>query len=144
MEKGFKFLLVGLLVVLLTAVPVVADAHGGFGGGAILGFGLGLFTGLGFAPRPVYVGPVYPSYYVSPPPVAYRYYPAPNTAYPAAYGYTDNTEVVSAGPPPAGQSSCREWSLIRRQWENRWDSYHGRWRPVLVERWGWTNTPCGK
>jgi hypothetical protein len=78
--KGIKLIFAGLLVALLAFMPVVADAHWGFGGGAILGFGLGLFTGLAVAPRPVYVAP--PVYYAPPPPVSYPYYgPAPNYWY---------------------------------------------------------------
>ena len=146
MKREVKFVFVGLLIVLLVAVPVAADAHGGFGGGAILGLGLGLFTGLALAPRPIYVGPAYPSYYVTPPPVAYRYYPDPPPLppEPAAYGYATNAEGTYASPPPTGQSRCREWRMVQRHWENRWDAYYGRWRPVLVERWGWAGVPCGK
>ena len=65
--KTMKILSVGLLCILLIAVPVAADAHGGFAGAAFLGFGLGLFTGFAFAPRPVYAVP--PVYYAPPPPV---------------------------------------------------------------------------
>ncbi len=144
MKKEAKFVIVGLLIVLLVAVPVAADAHGGFAGGAVLGLGLGLFTGLALAPRPVYVGPAYPAYYVTPPPVVYRYSPAPALPEPEAYGYANNTEVTSASPPPAAQSSCREWRLLQRHWEHRWDSYYGRWRPALVEKWGWATIPCGR
>jgi len=137
--KTLKLVFAIAVIVLLAFTPVVADAHGGFGGGAILGFGLGLFTGFAFAPRPVYVGPVY---YAPPPPIPYRYSFAPIPPDPAAYGYANSAEGISANPPPAGQSTCREWRPIYRRWENRWDSYYGRWRPVLVERWGWASVPC--
>ena len=70
--KATKLVLMGLLVAILVFMPVISDAHWGFGGGAILGFGLGLFTGFAFAPRPVYVAP--PVYYTPPPPVVYPYY----------------------------------------------------------------------
>jgi hypothetical protein len=84
--KATKLVFMGLLVAFLVFVPVIADAHWGFGGGAILGFGLGLFTGFAFAPWPVYVAP--PVYYAPPPPVAYPYRaPAPVPPSPAASGY---------------------------------------------------------
>ncbi len=140
--KTTKGIFFGFLVILLVAVPVVADAHG-FGGGAILGFGLGLFTGLAVAPRPVYVGP--PMYY-APPPVVYSpypyYAPAPVPPSPGAYGYSNRANGPSANLSPPGQSRCRDWRMIDRHWENRWDASYGRWRAVLVERWGWAEGPC--
>jgi len=136
--KTFKWVLTLVVIVLLAFMPVAADAHGGFGGAA-LGFGLGLFTGFAFAPRPVYVAP---PYYYSPPPAGY-YTPAPPAPpEPAAYGYSGQAELAPASPPPTGQAKCREWRPISRRWENRWDSYYGRWRPVLVEKWDWVQMPC--
>jgi hypothetical protein len=139
--KTLKLVFAVVIIVLLAFMPVVADAHGGFGGGAILGFGLGLFTGFAFAPRPVYVAPVY---YAPPPPVRSYYYPSPPPPDPTAYDYSRNAELTPANPPPVGHSACREWRPIGRRWENRWDSYYGRWRPVLVERWGWVGVPCNR
>lgn len=142
--KRAKVVVIGLLIMLLVSVPVVGEAHWGFGGGAILGFGLGLFTGLALAPSPVYVGP--PGYYYPPPPVVYRSYPyyapAADPPGPTAYGYSHNVAVSSANPPPPGQVRCREWRLIGRNWQNRWDPYSGRWQTALVERWGWVGVPC--
>jgi hypothetical protein len=101
-RKAAKFIVISLLVAFLAFMPLVADAHWGFGGGAILGFGLGLFTGLAFAPRPVYVAP--PVYYALPPPVVYPYYvPAPVPRAPATYGYSNNPNVSSAAPLSVGQ-----------------------------------------
>ena len=138
--KRFFFV---FLTTLLVAVPAIADAHG-FGGGALLGFGLGLFTGFAFAPRPVYVGP--PVYYAPPPPVTYyaspNYLPAPAAPGPAAYGYSNRASAPPANVSPMGQSRCREWRMLDRHWENRWDAYYGRWRAILVERWGWAGAPC--
>jgi hypothetical protein len=139
--KAPRLVFIGLLVASLVFVPVIADAHWRFGGGAILGFGLGLFTGFAFAPRPVYVAP--PVYYAPPPPVAYPYrVPAPVPSGPAAYDYSNNPNVSSVVPSPLGQSRCREWKLINRHPESRWDSYNGKWQTVLVERWGWVGAPC--
>jgi len=139
--KTVRLVSIGLLIVLLVSVPAVADAHWGFGGGLILGFGTGLVTGFAFAPRPVYVAP--PVYYAPPPPVAYPYYgPAPIVSGPAASGYSNNAGVPSGNPPPVGQLGCREWRLINRHWEKRWDASYGRWQSVLVERWGWAGVPC--
>jgi hypothetical protein len=139
-----KLVFIGLLILLLVSVPVAAEAHWGHGGGAILGFGLGLFTGLVLAPRPVYVSP--PVYYAPPPPAVYHsypyYVPAPAFPGPAASGYSNNAAVSPANSPPPGQARCREWRLIGRHWQNRWDSYSGRWQTVLVERWGWVGVPC--
>jgi len=140
--KTMKTLSVGFLSILLIAVPVAADAHGGFAGGALLGLGLGLFTGFAFAPRPVYAVP--PVYYAPPPPAVYRYYPSyvPAPVPPASYGggYSDRAYAPSVSSPPAGR--CREWRLIDRHLENRWDSYQGRWQKILVERFGWVGVPC--
>ena len=139
--RATKLVFTGLLVAFLVFSPVIADAHWGFGGGAILGFGLGLFTGFAFAPGPVYVAP--PLYHAPPPPVAYPYYsPAPVSPGPATYGYSNNPSLSSISPPPVVQSRCREWKLINRHSENRWDSYNRRWQTVLVERWGWVGAPC--
>ena len=135
--KRISPVLTGVLISLLFFVPVPADAHGG---GAILGFGLGLLAGLAFAPGPVYVGA--PVYYAPPPPAVYvpypysYYVPAPNPP-PVSYGYSGIATVA-----PAGQARCREWRLINRDWENRWDPYYGKWRAVLVEKWGWAAVPC--
>jgi hypothetical protein len=139
--KTMKILSVALLCILLIAVPVAADAHGGFAGAAFLGLGLGLFTGFAFAPRPVYAVP--PVYYAPPPPAVYRYYPSfvPGPVPPATYGgYSENANTPSISPPSEGR--CREWRLIDRHSENRWDSYQGRWQKVLVERFGWVGVPC--
>jgi len=141
--KVFNFVFIGLLGVLLVAVPVAAEAHGGFGVGAVFGLGLGFLTGLAFAPAPVYVAP--PVYY--PPPVIYRDYPpyygsAPASPAPGAYGNPGNSTISSSNTPPVMQSRCREWRMINRHWENRWDPYYGRWRAVLVEKWGWAGIPC--
>jgi hypothetical protein len=141
--KKMKILSIGLLCILLIAVPVVADAHGGFAGAAFLGFGLGLFTGFAFAPRPVYAVP--PVYYAPPPPAVYRYNPSyvpapvpPATSY---GGYSENVNSPSVSPPSSA-GRCREWRLIDRHLEDRWDSYQGRWQKVLVERFGWVGVPC--
>jgi hypothetical protein len=141
--KTVKVVFLIVLTALLIAVPAAADAHG-FGGGAILGFGLGLFTGFAFAPRAVYVGP--PVYYAPPPLVGYPYYPyavpAPVPPDPEASRYSNSGNLPSAHFAPPGQSRCREWRLIDRRWENKWDPYYGRWRAVLVEKWGWAGVPC--
>ena len=139
--KMVRIVFIGLSIALLVSVPVVADAHWNFGGGLILGLGTGIMTGFALAPRPVYVAP--PVYYAPPPPVMYRYYPvaAPVPLGPATYGYSQGPTASSANPPP-GQSSWREWKLIHRHLEKRWDPYYGRWQKVLVERWGWVVVPC--
>jgi len=140
--KTARLSFVGLLIALLVSMPVVADAHWGFGGGLVLGLGTGLITGFAFAPRPVYVAP--PVYYAPPPPGGYypSYVPPPAAPNPTTYGYSDSPNVSSANPAPVGQSRCREWRMINRHWENRWDSHYGRWQNVLVERWGWVGAPC--
>jgi len=139
--KIARFIFAGLLIALLVSMPVVADAHWGFGGGLVLGLGAGLITGFAFAPRPVYVAP--PVYYAPPPAVYYpSYVPGPPPPGLTSDSYANSPGVSSANPPPAGQSRCREWRMINRHWESRWDSYYGRWQKVLVERWGWVGAPC--
>jgi hypothetical protein len=140
--KTTKILSIGLLSIILVAVPVAAGANGGYGGAAFLGFGLGLLTGLTFAPWPVYAAPSV--YYAPPPPAVYRYYPSyvPEPVPPSSYGgYSDRAKATSVSPPPAGR--CREWRLIDRHWEDRWNSQYGRSQKILVERFGWVGTPCG-
>lgn len=139
--KTVRIVFITLSIVLLVSVPVIADAHWNFGGGLILGLGTGIITGFALAPRPVYVAP--PVYYAPPPPVIYRHYPVPAAVPPgpATYSYSNRLTASSANPPP-GQSSCREWRLINRHLEKRWDPYYGRWQNVLVERWGWAGVPC--
>ena len=140
--KTAKLVIIGSLIALLVALPAVADAHWSFGGGAILGFGTGLLAGYLLSPGPVYVAP--PVYAAPPPPVVYRYYPSyvPAPVPPTAYGYSNNASSSPASPPSIGQSKCREWRLINRHWQNRWNPYYGRWQTVLVERWGWVGVPC--
>jgi len=142
--KTGKWAMIILSAILLVSMPAVADARGGFGGGLILGLGAGLITGLVLAPTPVYVAP--PAYYAPPPPGVYPYYPsyvpAPAPPNPPGYDYSNNAAVAPPAPPPAGQSGCREWKLVDRHWEKRWDSNYGIWRNVLVERWGWAGVPC--
>ena len=143
MKRG-KLALIILLIALLGSMPAVADAHWGFAGGWIFGLGIGFLTGYTVAPRPVYAVP--PVYYTAPPPVVYPYYPSyappPVPAPPPSRDYSNNAAVAPPAPPPAGQSGCREWKLINRHWEKRWDSNSGTWRNVLVERWGWAGVPC--
>ena len=142
--KTGKWAMIILSTILLVSMPAVADARGAFGGGLILGLGAGLITGLVLAPTPVYVAP--PAYYAPPPPVVYPYYPsyvpAPAPPNPPVYDYSNSAAVAPSVPPPAGQSGCREWKLMDRHWEKRWDSNYGIWRSVLVERWGWAGVPC--
>jgi len=121
--KTTKLIVIGLVILFLISLPVAANAHG-VGGGMILGFGAGLVTGYLFAPRPLYIAP--PAYAAPPPVIEYRY-----------------PDAAAANPGPNVQSICREWRIINRQWENRWNPYQGRWRTVLVEKWGWVQAPCG-
>jgi hypothetical protein len=136
--KRIKLLLVGLLAVSLVSVPVVADAHWHHrGGGLFLGFGAGLLSGYLLAPRPVYVAP---PVFVAPPPV---YAPTPPPAYqPPESGYSYG--LTQAVPPPTAQGKCREWRMIDRHLENRWDSYAGRWQSIPVEKWGWVDVLCNQ
>ena len=136
-----RLISISILSILLIAVPVAADAHGGYAGAAFLVFGLGLFTGFAFAPRPFYAAP--PVYYAAPPPVVYRYYPSyvPAPVPPVSYGgYSDQTSAPSASLSRAER--CREWRQLDRHWEDRWDFYYGGWRKALVERFGWVGVPC--
>ena len=134
--KKTKIIAVFMLIIGLVFLPVAADARGG-GGRILFGFGAGLLTGYLFAPRPVYVPP---PVYAAPPPVSSPdYFPAPVPAPPVT---EYSTEAIAAGPPPSSQAKCREWRLLDRHLEDRWDSYNGRWRQVPVEKWGWIDVPC--
>jgi len=133
--KKIKIAAAGLLIIFLFSLPAVADAHWRYGGGLFWGFGAGLLTGYLFAPRPVYVAP--PVY--GAPPEGYIPAPPPPNR-PPEYGYRDSTG--EAAPPPSAQGKCREWRLIDRHLEDRWDPYYGRWRQVPVEKWGWAEVPC--
>ncbi len=134
--KILNLAFIGLLIVLLVALPTVAEAHGGFGVGAIFGLGLGFLTGLAFAPGPAYVAS--PVYY-PPPPVGYVYEPSYYGPGPAAprqevYGNHESSKVSSFTVPLTGQARCREWGMINRHWENKWDPYYGKW--------GWAAVRC--
>lgn len=142
--KTAKWTAIILLIVFLISMPVAANAHGGFGGGVLLGLGAGLITGFAFAPRPVYVAP--PVYYAPPPPVVYpspSYTLTPVPPDPTSYEF-NNAGISSSAAPSPGQPGCREWRLVNRHWERRWDGYYGRWQNVLVERWGWVGVPCSQ
>ncbi len=137
--KTAKGTAVILLIALLIFIPVAAEAHGGFGGGVLLGLGAGLITGFAFAPRPVYVAP--PVYYTPPPPVIYpspSYNQTPVPSGPSSYEF-NNAGISSPTTPSPG---CREWKVVNRHWEKRWDGYYGRWQNVLIEKWGWVGVPC--
>jgi hypothetical protein len=136
--KKTKTIAVFILILCLVLLPVAADARGG-GGRFLFGFGAGLLTGYLFVPRPVYVPP---PVYAAPPSVSSpEYYPAPVPP-PAAYEYS--TDARAAGPPPSSEAKCREWRMLDRRLEDRWDSYYGRWRQVPVEKWGWIDVPCNR
>ena len=142
--KKLKWATMGLVILLLFPLPAYANPRGDH----FWGFGLGLLTGYLFAPRPVYVAP---PVYASPPEVAQVYpsnipeppigpvrqpelVPSP----PSTSGYTGG----GAGPAPGNEAKCREWRMIDRHLEDRWDSYYGKWRQVPVEKWGWVEVPC--
>jgi hypothetical protein len=148
--KKVKFVTAGLLIIFLCSLPVVADAHGS-GGGSFLGFGAGLITGYLLAPRPAYVAPpVYvppaqvaqqgsPDHAPVPPPGQTpppEMYPPPPAPPPSGYS------GAAPAPAPGDQAKCREWKMIDRHLEDRWDSYSGKWRQVPVEKWDWVEVPC--
>ena len=72
-------------------------------------------------------------------------------------GHTPPPEVAPPPPaaPPSGysgkgparapgdQAKRREWKMIDRHLENRWDASSERWRQVPVEKWNWVEVPCG-
>jgi hypothetical protein len=144
--KIAKFVTAGLLVIFLFSLPAFATARGG----VFLGSGAGLLTGYLVAPRPVYVAP--PVYIAQPqvvqgnsesvpaPPAAPTQPPAavPPPPAPSTPGYSGSANV----PAPGNQAKCREWKMVDRHLEDRWDSYNGKWRQVPVEKWGWVEVPC--
>jgi hypothetical protein len=136
--KKASLLIVGVLAFSLALWPTLAGAH--YRGGTYWSFG----TAFIFAPRPVYIAPpvyVAPPVSAFPPPVVYA--PVPTSPAPPASGYNQSPPPdVSAGPPPAAQNKCREWKMIERRFEDRFDSYNGKWQLVPVEKWGWVDVPC--
>jgi hypothetical protein len=133
--KKIKGFIAGLVIISLVSLPVIAAAHSHGSGGAFFGFGVGLLSGFLLAPKPVYV---VPPVYVAPPPAVYAQMPNPPQG-PAA-----QTPSGPPAPSPGAQAKCREWRLIDRHLEDRWDSYAGKWQSVPVEKWGWVEVPCEK
>jgi hypothetical protein len=48
----------------------------------------------------------------------------------------------TAAPTPGDQPKCREWKVIERHMEYKFDSSTGQYREVPVEKWGWVEVPC--
>ena len=144
--KKAKWVTAGLLLILFFSLPAAANAPGGF----FLGFGTGLLTGYLAAPRPVYVAP--PVYVAQPqlvqvypenapaPPAEQTPPPAVGEAppVPSPFGYSGS----ATAPAPGNQAKCREWKMIDRHFEDRWDSYYRKSRQVPVEKWDWVEVPC--
>ena len=130
MKKIARFA-AGLVIICLVFLPALAEAGGHGGGGAVVGFGVGLLSGILLAPRPVYV----PTPVIVTAPQAYYGQPSIVPAVPAP-------AAGPATPPPGTESKCREWRLIERHFEDRWDSSAGKWQSVPVEKWGWVEVPC--
>ena len=138
----------GLLMILSFSLPAAAAAAGARGD-SFTGFGAGLLAGYLPAPRPIYVVP--PAYPL--PPQVVQIYPDPGPTSspsqgpppevmppppPSASGY------ASSAPPPGpdDQMKCREWRMVERRSEDRWDSNLGKWQQVPVEKWDWVEIPC--
>ncbi len=157
-KKKVKVITGGLLMIFLFSQPVVAYGHWS-GAGAVLGFGTGLITGYLLAPKSAYA---VPPAYVAPPPAAQPYpevaQASPDNVPAPPPGQTPPPEMLPPPPPapppsgysgggpvpaPGNQAKCREWKMIDRHLENRWDSYSGKWRQVPVEKWDWVEVPCG-
>lgn len=138
--RKVKIVTAGLSILLWFSLPVAADAHEGL----FLGLDAGLLTGDLAVPRPVYVTqpqmaqgypgnvPIRPAGQ-TPPPAEVPLPPAPPTP-----GYSG----TATAPTPGNQAKCREWKMIERHLEDRWDSNSGKWRQVPVEKWDWVEVPC--
>jgi hypothetical protein len=50
--------------------------------------------------------------------------------------------AVSPPPPPGPEARCREWKMVDRRMESRYD--RGLWQQVPVERWDWVDVPCSR
>jgi hypothetical protein len=141
MMKKTKFVAMRLLIVLLFfSWPAAASGLGE----SIIGSEAGLPTGFPLALRPIYMTPpayllplqvaqISPGTKPTPPPEGIPSPPPPPTP-----GFAG-----SATPPePDRQAKCREWRMIDRHLEDRWDPYSAKWQQVPVEKWDWVGIPC--
>jgi hypothetical protein len=91
---------------------------------------------------------------VSPPPPVVQVTPSnasaqpaaqtpPPTAVPPPPTPSTSSELGSTtAPPPGDQAKCREWKMIERRMEYKFDSSTGQYREVPVEKWDWVEVPC--
>jgi hypothetical protein len=144
-RSKYKFINGGLLVFFLLAWVAFAEAHEGFIGG----FESEGPTGYLATPGPVYkplansappqqMAQVYPGSAPAPSPGQTPPIEVPPPPPPSPSGYPDS----AAAPTPGNQAKCREWKMIDRHFEDRWDSNSGKWRQVPIEKWDWVETPC--
>jgi hypothetical protein len=49
---------------------------------------------------------------------------------------------TSTAPVPGSQTKCREWKMIERRTEDRFDPSTGTIREVPFEKWDWVKVPC--
>jgi hypothetical protein len=134
-----------LIILLLPAAAAAASARGDF----FIGFGAGLLAGYLPAPRPIYVAP--PAYTL--PPQVVQIYPDSGPTSSPGQGPPPGVipppvpsapEYAHSAPPPDpdAQAKCREWRVVERRSEDRWDSNSGKWQQVPVEKWDWVEIPC--
>ncbi len=130
------------LLVIFPLLPADAIAAGARGGTLLL---VGYLPGAG----PTYVAPP-----ANPlPPQVVQVYPDLGPA--SSRGQGPSSEVMPPpspsdpeyassipSPGPDGQMKCREWRMVERRLEERWDSNSGKWPQVPVEKWDWVDTPC--
>ncbi len=140
--KGFvKFFLSGLILCMFF-LPAAADVHWR-GGSALPDLTAGV-TGSLLAPH-VYAAsaPVNdPANAAPPPPAGSNIPPAPPNIAPPPPGPPGPESAVSP-PLPGGEAKCREWKMVERRVEDRWDSY-GKKQQVPVEKWDWVDVPCNR
>ena len=60
---------------------------------------------------------------------------------PAASG--PGYEGSAPGPVPGPQAKCREWRMIERHMEYKFDQSTGKYREAPLEKWDWVDVPCG-
>ena len=146
--KNIMRVTAGLLMILSLSLPAAAAAAGARENSSI-GFGAGLLGGYLPAPSPIYVAP--PAYPL--PPQVVQLYPDPGLTSSPRQGPPPEvmpppppsaSEYAKSAPPPGpdDQMKCREWRVVERRSEDRWDSNLGKWQQVPVEKWDWVEIPC--
>ncbi len=131
-----------VLIASLIFLPAMAEA-GWRGGDMTPGLGKSVLTDQGPALQ-LYAAAASDPANTPPVPPPANEPPAPQNAPLPPPGQPGPDGTVSAPPHPGPEAKCREWKMVERRMENRWDSYNNRWHQIPVEKWDWVDVPCGR